>query len=431
MRLRSRTPTLFSLSMLDVMVCALGCVTLLWLLNMRDSNMRAKTARETLARLTATRDELDRTADNLTNASRDADERKRELDTVRGDLADALARLSAAAKQSELRRKEAELQRKEMDALATRAAATDEELALKRKEAEQLTRDVTERKRQAADLEKLLREERSRAETADKSAKSAAAAYEARDRDLKTEVSRLQKQLVAAKESLVELDGQKRTVAEQFERFRAAADNRFAGVALTGRRVVFLVDMSGSMDLIDDKTPAPEKWPAVAETVEKVMKSLPDLEKFQVVLFSEQTQVPVGLPGVWNTFDRATSPARVRRELLAVKPKGNTDMYGGFEAAFRLRDQGLDTIYLFSDGLPNIGAGLLASERTLNDQQKTDKLARHVRAALRTDWNRAQAGKPRVKVNAIGFFYESPEVGAFLWALTRENDGSFVGMSRP
>jgi hypothetical protein len=36
-----------------------------------------------------------------------------------------------------------------------------------------------------------------------------------------------------------------------------------------------------------------------------------------------------------------------------------------------------------------------------------------------------------VRINSIGFFYESPEVGAFLWALSRENDGSFVGMSKP
>ena len=37
----------------------------------------------------------------------------------------------------------------------------------------------------------------------------------------------------------------------------------------------------------------------------------------------------------------------------------------------------------------------------------------------------------RVRINTIGFFFESPDVGAFLWALARENDGSFVGMSRP
>ena len=37
----------------------------------------------------------------------------------------------------------------------------------------------------------------------------------------------------------------------------------------------------------------------------------------------------------------------------------------------------------------------------------------------------------RVRINSIGFFYQSPNVGAFLWNLSRENDGSFVGMSKP
>ena len=47
-----------------------------------------------------------------------------------------------------------------------------------------------------------------------------------------------------------------------------------------------------------------------------------------------------------------------------------------------------------------------------------------------TSWNPPKAAD-RVRINAVGFFYESPDVGAFLWAMTRENDGSFVGMSKP
>ena len=37
-----------------------------------------------------------------------------------------------------------------------------------------------------------------------------------------------------------------------------------------------------------------------------------------------------------------------------------------------------------------------------------------------TDWNRERAGQRRVRINTIGYFFESPEVGAFLWALARE-----------
>ncbi len=58
-------------------------------------------------------------------------------------------------------------------------------------------------------------------------------------------------------------------------------------------------------------------------------------------------------------------------------------------------------------------------------------LGKYVRARLKNVWNNAERDRPRVRINTIGFFYESPDLGAFLWALARENDGSFVGMSKP
>ena len=41
---------------------------------------------------------------------------------------------------------------------------------------------------------------------------------------------------------------------------------------MTGRRVVFMVDMSGSMAKTDADTEAPHKWPTVAETVAKGLR---------------------------------------------------------------------------------------------------------------------------------------------------------------
>jgi hypothetical protein len=122
----------------------------------------------------------------------------------------------------------------------------------------------------------------------------------------------------------------------------------------------------------------------------------------------------------------------VTEALAKVKPKGGTNMYSAFEAAFRFRGQGLDTIYLLSDGLPNMGEGLTEEQaKGLKETEQADILGKYVRRKLRTDWNRDIRGQGRVRVNAVGFFYESPDVGAFLWSLTRENEGGFVGMSKP
>ena len=98
---------------------------------------------------------------------------------------------------------------------------------------------------------------------------------------------------------------------------------------------------------------------------------------------------------------------------------------------FKYRSLGLDTVYFFSDGLPTSGEGLPKDTRNLSERQRTEILSTYLRNTVKNDWNRAIPGVPRVRINTIGFFYESPDVGSFLWALAREHDGSFVGMSRP
>ena len=140
----------------------------------------------------------------------------------------------------------------------------------------------------------------------------------------------------------------------------------------------------------------------------------------------------LGNDDAWIDFDAKTSVERVERALAAIRPKGNTNMYAALETAFRFRGRGMDTIYVLSDGLPNIGQGLSAeTARTLEETKRAEILAKYIRNMLKSTWNREAPSRPRVRINTIGFFYESPDVGAFLWALARENDGSFVGMSRP
>ena len=232
--------------------------------------------------------------------------------------------------------------------------------------------------------------------------------------------------MAAATRALAALEKEKRT-------WNAHADNRFAGIALTGRRVIFLVDMSGSMVLVDENTPAPHKWVEVRNTVARLMRSLPDLEKFQVITFAGKADFPLGSAGKWLTHDPKTSPDKVLQTLAAIKPDGGTNMYSALEAAFRFRDDGLDAIYFLSDGIPNLGEGLTPQQnREIKDEVARGAiLGKYVRNMLKTNWNKPLPTKPRVCINTIGFFYESPDLGAFLWALSRENDGSFVGMSKP
>src|SRR5215467_7681220 len=63
MRVRHRIPSIFNLSMVDVLCCALGCVILLWLLNLREARRRAEEAGRTDQQLTATLRDLAATAE--------------------------------------------------------------------------------------------------------------------------------------------------------------------------------------------------------------------------------------------------------------------------------------------------------------------------------------------------------------------------------
>lgn len=515
MRIRHKVPTLFTLSMLDVFCCALGCASLLWLWNERLAQDKAAEATRKIAELKTTSAELDSARQRVESLEHDLSGAQREIAALQADRETTRRNLSAARSAAadlstqvarltkdktdldnlrDTLSREADRLRKQMNDTASaltqktkdyeqQLAAVRDRLATKIKDEEKLKVAVVAAQRRADDLETLSRSQEQKLTAAMKRVndlddqltdvdnrvkqmrKSAEqlpelqskydlvsrklTAAEARMRDLEQKGERtvaaesrvrdVERDLINRKAVMAELQGQvenlkreKDALTNQVAKVRDAADNRFAGIQLSGRRVIFLVDMSGSMKLTDENTPAADKWTTVIDTLVRVMKSLPDLEKFQVVIFSEDAGFLMGNGDEWIDFDAATSLTRVRQALTLIVPKGNTNMHSAFEAAFRFRAKGLDTIYLLSDGLPNQGPGLtLEQARNLKDSERSEYLGKYVRTLLKQRWNRPDLGIAKVRINSIGFFYESPEVGAFLWALSRENDGSFVGMSRP
>ena len=247
------------------------------------------------------------------------------------------------------------------------------------------------------------------------------------ERLLQSEKMSLEKNQIEIKS----LEENANSLKAKVSQLRSEVDNRFAGIELAGEKVLFLIDASGSMEMLDEKTDAPNKWNEVKATVVKILQSLPQLTKFQIIAFSDKTIFPLGAEGEWFDYSQE-SIALVKAGLDKVKPVGGTNMSMAFEAAFRMRSKGLDTIYLFSDGLPNLGEGLPPGiSKEIKDVEKSDYLSKYVRNTMKTKWNPTKVEFPRVKINTVGFFYESPDVGAFLWALARENNGNFVGMSKP
>jgi hypothetical protein len=491
MRVRHRIPSIFNLSMVDVLCCALGCVILLWLINLREAKNHEDNAEEQHRLMTAQRDSIQAERDSaigmlmrlqsqIESVQEERDTLQKSLRAKRDEAVELTRRLTASGErvatlQRDLRERteshqEAmargdELQRK-LKAAAGRVASLEKDLRASEERGEtetmrgrELAEELAAARRRFKDMQGVaklvpgLRAELKDAREQYAAEKALATALEKEiakrlsalkeadknlermqtsRRSLEQDIDTRDKELALTRRNLASLREENKSLGKEAARVRAAEENRFAGIALTGRRVVFLVDTSGSMDLVDENTKAPTKWADVRNTVARLMHSMPDLEKCQVIVFAEKPAFLFAGEENWLDFNERTTPPRVVDALAKIKPTGGTDLFAALQLAFRMRGKGMDTIYMLSDGLPNLGEGVNADAlNTLKEVERNDLLAKHIRKTLRTDWNRPLPGQPRVRINAIGFFYESPDVGAFLWALARENDGSFVGMSKP
>lgn len=470
MRVRHRIPSIFNLSMVDVFCCALGCVILLWLINLREARYHEESAEEEHLRITTElagiRAERDKALakkmqleTRLEALQKDKNDLQNILSAKQAEAADLSRRLQTSAKRIVALESDLSERQKRQEAEMARSETLENELRRSEKRGEKETLRGRELAEELAAARLHLKELNAMAKLVPslqaelKGAQQQYAAEKALSSALEKEISQRMRDLKSADQNLEKLTTSRRSLERDIEardkemaalrqqnktlqgetaRVRAAAEQRFAGITLTGRRVLFLVDMSGSMDLVDENTKAPTKWADVRNTIARLMGSLPDLEKYQVIVFAEKASFLFEGEEDWLDFKTQSSPERVKNSLAKITPKGGTNMYAALQLAFRLRGKGMDTIYLFSDGLPNMGEGVSPEMlNTLKEVERNDRLARHIRRTLQSNWNRPLPNQPRVRINAIGFFYESPDVGAFLWALARENDGSFVGMSRP
>src|SRR5437867_1723804 len=97
MRIRHRIPSIFNLSMVDVLCCALGCVPLLWLVNLRQ-------AREEKDRSGITQQELETAQVQLATLEKEAASLKTKLDDARRSESATFEQLMAlAAEAGEIR----------------------------------------------------------------------------------------------------------------------------------------------------------------------------------------------------------------------------------------------------------------------------------------------------------------------------------------
>jgi HEAT repeat protein len=145
----------------------------------------------------------------------------------------------------------------------------------------------------------------------------------------------------------------KRETEENTRRLRQLTRSTFFGIRIQSHRVIFILDVSGSMNELTraeylGKLGEPRLTVAKRE-LSKCLDSLEENSLFNIISFS--SGVDHWLDGI------AECNAKTRDEAKAYVNKlgadGGTNLYGSLKEAFR--DPDVDTIFVLSDGEPSVG----------------------------------------------------------------------------
>jgi HEAT repeat protein len=131
-------------------------------------------------------------------------------------------------------------------------------------------------------------------------------------------------------------------------------ETKFFGIRIISHRVIFIVDVSGSMDwgLANDYRgkPAENRMEVAKSELSKCVQALDPSALFNILTFSSDVEK-------WIDGHLAAATEKNRTDAAAyidkLKPFGATNLFGALKAAFA--DPDVDTIFLLSDGEPTVG----------------------------------------------------------------------------
>jgi hypothetical protein len=172
----------------------------------------------------------------------------------------------------------------------------------------------------------------------------------------------------------------------------------FYGIEILSKRVVFVIDISGSMlEPAAGSDRNRTKIDVAKYELERAILGLPDDAQFNVISYSDRaSQWRKGLVKA-NRKERRAAVKYVRE----MKPEGPTNIFDALEMAFALE---ADTIFFLSDGMPNRGA-VTDSGQILSEVKR---------------WNE----KRRVKIHTVGLGGDHDI--AFMKGLAESSGGQYV-----
>jgi HEAT repeat protein len=180
---------------------------------------------------------------------------------------------------------------------------------------------------------------------------------------------------------------------------QGGATSSYYGIPLLSDRVVFVVDVSGSMSAQVGTDASRNRLDEAKQQLRRVLETTPKHFRFNVVPF--HTTVATVFDQMTVAADRPRAEARARIDVL--QPTGGTNIHDAMERAFAETE--VDTIFLLSDGGPS--AGKITDPTAL-----ADEIAR---------WNRAR----RIRIHCISIGTDS----AMMKRIAAESGGEYA-MSR-
>jgi len=211
----------------------------------------------------------------------------------------------------------------------------------------------------------------------------------------------------------------------------------FFGHEIVSKKILFILDMSGSMHVRDEPVKGEEETPGIARKGTKVIKRRPKKKqkkgeekkkelplsrerlyrvqqelirtisqltpdtRFTVMAFNHKIKM------LSETPQRATTAFKKKAKSFALsfRPEGETWTDAALRKAFELKNQ-IDTMYLLSDGAPRRNNKRLDEEKILKEVKEMNRFL-------------------KIKINTVGFLQAGSRMRRFLYTLARQNNGEY------
>ena len=207
---------------------------------------------------------------------------------------------------------------------------------------------------------------------------------------LESEKKQLQKEQLKKDEKIASLEAKNRALRNEHI-------TTLLGIATSAKSFVLLVDMSGSMEAYRT---------IVSETVAKIIESFGDDYRLQIIGYHlDNTLQPWKTPYGMETMDQSGKSAAISyMHSLTSQFSGGTPTNLALEEALKYD---AEAIILLTDGAPSF--------------TEPAEIVRNITAR--------NQGKKEIYSIAIGEYRAMPILVEFLEALSRQNGGSFLGVS--